>query len=176
MPTTAICGGCRAKGLLVFYCVYLRLVIILVDGSPKVMEYKLYRYICGCGKTHVIAPGELIIPYGRYSLEFILAVLEAYIKREKPVRQIAADFLIVVSTIYAWIKKFKEHYELLLGKLQAVSDDIGEYLENILSKPDLSYLLFKFAETFEFCFLQRLAKTHYFTLRGQLVYPLRGSP
>ena len=111
----AVCGGCGTKGFLLFYCNYTRWVECLEGGKPKSMELFLFRYKCSkCGKTHVIAPGELVIPYVWHTVGFILAVLEAYAKREKPVRQIAEDFQVAVSTIYEWAKRFKGQYDLML--------------------------------------------------------------
>jgi len=168
----AVCGGCGACGGLSFWCGYTRWVDVLENGAPASAEVALIRCRCGlCGKTHVVAPGELVIPYVRHSLGFILSALEAYAKREKPVRQIAADFSIAVSTLYEWAGRFREHCGLLLGKLASASGGMGAHIETALGKPDLGLRLLIFVEGYGFCFMQEAkpaGATRFFTLRGCL--------
>ena len=178
-PTKAACGGCGVEGFLCFYCKYTRWLDILEGGAPGSVELSLDRYQCSrCGKTHVVAPGELVIPYTRHSLGFIIAVLEAYTKREKPVRQIAEDFQIVVSTLYEWKGRFHGQFELLVGKAGAAPRDTGNQAGTILNMECLAQLLYIFVETFRMCFLQseRSRTARYFTLRGYLVISPGGSP
>jgi hypothetical protein len=149
------CGGCGAKGLLFFCCEYLRWLDFLEDGAPASAELALFRCKCGvCGKTHVVAPGEMVIPYMRHSLGFVLAALGAYARRERPVRQIAADFNIAVSTLYEWAARFRGHSGLLLGLLAAAFGGIEGRAETILGEPDLGRRLFVFAGAHGFCFMQ----------------------
>jgi len=176
-PAEAICGSCGVKGLLVFYCTYTRWLDVLERGVPSSREILLDRYQCGCGKTHVVAPADAVIPYTRHSPGFIFAVIDAYAKREKPVRRIVEDFQIVVSTLYAWVKRFREHYELLFGMLSAVSGDISAEIETVRQAPPRR--LFVFVETYGICFLQTrpMARTaRYFTLRGVFIFPTGASP
>ena len=176
-PSEAVCGRCGRKGGLVIRWVYKRWLETLEDGKRVSVELVLFRCVCVCGKTHVVAPGELVIPFARYSLGFILAVLEAYAKREKPVRQIAEDFQIAVSTLYAWRDRFNRHCELLLGKLAQASVGIVGALEAVLGQPDLPGRLFIFVGTYGMCFLQAKERYHAsrrFTLRGCLA-PYEGA-
>jgi len=176
-PRNAVCGGCGAKGLLVFYCTYTRWLNVLEGGITVCKEILLDRYQCTCEKTHVVAPGELVIPYFRHSLGFIIDVIEAYRKREKPVRSIAEDFQIVVSTLYAWVERFEDHYELLFGKLGAVSSDSLSHPENLRQAPPR--LFFDFVEIYGMCFLQtkpNAGKTRCFVLRGHLIFHPGASP
>jgi len=176
-PAEAVCGGCGVKGLLAFYCSYERWLDVLEDGVPGSKKLLLDRYKCRCGKTHVVAPAEAVIPYARHSPGFIIAVIDAYVRREKPVRQIAEEFHIVVSTLYTWAKKFRNHYELFVGMLEAASGDTGEHLESVRQAPPR--LLFVFVETYGACFLQTMPATgasRYFTLRGVLLFSAGASP
>ena len=173
----AVCGGCGAKGLLVFFCTYTRWLDALEDGVPVSMEIELDRYLCKCGTTHVVAPGDLVIPYMRHSLGFIVAVVAAYTKREKSVRSIAEEYQIVVSTLYAWLKRFRDHYELLFGKLEAVSGDNRTHPETFSRTSQRR--LFVFVETYETCFLGTrpgTGATRCFTLRGCLILSAGASP
>jgi len=170
-PAEAVCGGCGVKGLLVYYCTYERWLDVLEDGVPSSKELLLERYKCRCGKTHVVAPADAIIPYARHSPGFIIDVIDAYVRRENPVRQIAEKFHIVVSTLYAWVKKFREHYTLLVGRLEATKDDPGENLETVRQASPRR--LFGFVETYGVCFLQTMSAagaSRYFTLRGVLYF------
>jgi transposase-like protein len=178
-PAKAVCGGCGAEGFLVFYCKYERWLEVFERGAPGHEELALDRYRCGiCGKTHVVAPGELVIPYMRHSLWFIATAIEAYAKREKPVRQIAEDFHIVVSTLYAWVGRFHGHFDLLFGKLEAAAGDTGAHIETL--KRTSARRLLAFVETYGICFLQaarREAGTpRFFVLRGYLVFCSGGPP
>ena len=176
-PINAVCGGCGAKGLLIFYCTYTRWLNVLEGGTTVCKEILLDRHQCICGKTHVVAPGELVIPYFRHSFGFIIAVIEAYTKREKPVRSIAEDFQIAVSTLYAWVERFKDHYELLFGKLSAISGDLPTHLENL--RQALPRRFFGFVCTYGICFLQtkpKVRETRCFVLRGHLIFHPGASP
>jgi len=177
-PARAICAGCGAGGFLSFYCQYTRWVIVLEDGAPKDKELKLDRYKCSiCGKTHVVAPGEAVIPYMRHSLGFIAAALGAWAKREKPMRAIAQDFQIALSTLCEWIKRFRDHYELLFGKLEAAAGDAGARIGTL--RQASSAHLFTFAETYRLGFMQAKrtgGATRCFSLRGHLVPCRGGSP
>lgn len=175
----AVCGGCGAVGETVFYCFYTRWVETVEDGAAVSKELVLFRCQCKCGKTHVVAPGELVIPYMRHSLVFVLAVLEAYVKRERSVRRIAAGFQIAVSTLYAWKDRFHVHCELLLGKLATASGEVWGKFEAVMEKSDFGKSLHVFVGTHEMCFLQAKERYHasrYFTIRGCLALCAGASP
>ena len=171
-PVKAVCAGCGAIGSLAVYCRYERWLTVLLDGAPKYKKLELYRCRCKiCGKTHVIAQGEVLIPFMRHSLLFIIAVLEAYAKRSFPVRDIADRFQIAVSTLYDWAERFLEHYELLSGRLAATSGDIRSHIETL--KQVSASLFYCFTEKFKLGFLQGKRKgdaTRNFTLRGFLFF------
>ena len=176
----AVCGNCKSKGNFKYYCEYVRTITYIEEGVVKSLKLKLQRYKCLiCGKTHVIAPGTQVVPYGRYCLGFILYVFAAYIMRELPVRQIAEKYMISVSTIYVWIKKFKKHYKWLKGALTSKENEFSKMIEDISNDKQISSRLFSFVKTYRIGFMQETQRdktTNYFVLTGYLIELSRGSP
>ena len=176
----AVCGHCGQVGTLQIYCEYVRSIIVIENGKSEVLTLALYRVKCTCNRTHVIAPGIQMIPFSRYSLGFILLVLQAYIKREITVRAIAEKYIISVSTIYEWKKRFTTYYTLLKGVLEAKERSDSESVEDVLSDKQISSRLCNFIKDYGFGFMQRSMKNrrtpYIFVLMGFFITFARGSP
>jgi len=176
----AICGYCKGKGSLEYFCIYVRSITFIENDFPVTKRLTLRRYICvTCGKTHVVVPGTQIIPYGRYSLGFILHVLCEYIKRDLTVRQIAEKYQISISTLYAWKHRFKKHCVLLEGKLNALEEGYDESVEDICNDKQVGMRLHTFIETYKFAFMQirrKEKRSYIFVLTGYFISCSRGSP
>ena len=176
------CGECGVKDSLVRYCRYVRFVTFILNGIVVTERLELYRYKCSvCGRTHVVIPGTQVIPYGRYSLEFILHVLMEHIERKITVQEITEKYQISTSTIYEWKKKFEKHYELMEGKLKALERGFNNSVEDIYNDTQISSRLLEFITQYEFGFLQKRREkkeetTYSFKLTGHLVFYPRGSP
>lgn len=80
-----------------------------------------------CGHTHALIP-DLFIPYGQYSLTFVLHVLCQYFDHQKTA-DICARFMITVSMLYRWIELFRSHKQEWLGVTDS-SD--GMHMINII--------------------------------------------
>lgn len=174
------CGLCGSIGQLVFFCTYMRNITYIEDDNVKTYVLRLIRYKCTlCKRTHVMISGTQMIPYGRYTLGFILYVLCEYIRRKYTVRQIAEKYQISVSTLYAWRDRFNEHYELLKGKLEASERNSSESISDIYDNLQISVMLYQYADKFKFGFMQNNKKdntSHKFILSGYLIILTRGSP
>ena len=82
------CPRCGAAGQLSNYGDYSRDFTYLQAGKVTDSRISPLRFECGsCGATHAMLP-DIVIPYGRYSLGFVLAALIAYFERATAVVKI----------------------------------------------------------------------------------------
>lgn len=117
-PFRQICPSCGAIHTCSLHAHYNRDMIALEDSLPKVYSVSVPRLLCSsCGHTHAFLPACLI-PYGSYSLFFILTVLRLYFLRSYTVENLCIRFSISVSTLYAWIHLFSRQKSLWLGVLK----------------------------------------------------------
>jgi hypothetical protein len=119
------CPFCKAKHPnWSYHASYTRYLISFEKGLTVAYEISITRLICSsCKHTHAILP-EIIIPYGSYSLLFILTVLRDYYLSCMTIRTLCDKYQISQSTLYAWKHLFLIHKKLWLG-----------FLEDILQKP-----------------------------------------
>ena len=151
------CPTCGAIDCCAPHDDYERDMISIYKGKRK--EYKIFvpRVLCdSCKDTHALI-SDVLIPYGSYTLRFILHVLRAYFNRNCIVEVLCERFGIAVSTFYKWRNLFKEHANLWLSALQRiyqVSIRIIDDFENIDKFPAL------FFKRYGFSFLQNRKTTH----------------
>lgn len=131
--------------------------------NEKTISYiiDITRIICSsCEHTHAILP-EIIIPYGSYSLIFIIRVLKDYFSKMK-VKEICEKYQISVSMLYRWKQLFLIHKKLWLGILENIYQNSITFLSSIPasnSSKDLFYFFFQNG----YSFLQGITKTAYFS-------------
>ena len=78
-PSSCGCPKCGAVGRLSRIRPYRRFMVSAEHGSRSDTELIVPRFRCGsCGCTHALLPDSLI-PFGSYSLRFVLTVLLAYL-------------------------------------------------------------------------------------------------
>ena len=105
------CPTCGAVGSCVdYHHPYQRDMIYHThDGEPIREKVSITRVKCtSCGHTHALISGNLI-PYGSYSIHFVLDVLMKYFLRVSTVEQICSSEGISHSTLYGWKKTFLKH-------------------------------------------------------------------
>lgn len=137
---------------------YERDLISFEKGFPVTYRIVVSRIICSsCGHTHAILP-EIIIPYGSYSLIFILTVLRDYYLSHMTIQALCDKYLIATSTLYAWKRLFLIHKKLWLGILE---DAITKPLTFLSSLPSLTTSddLTTFFQCHAHSFLQGVSKT-----------------
>ena len=149
------CPRCGAIGKLADYGVYTRGLTHkkhnkLVDSTLTPRRVKCDS----CYATHALLP-DIVIPYGRYSLSFVLIVLTAYFERTTTVEKICAQFGIAVSTLYEWKKRLALHKDLMLGVLISRKTNHVAFLHNLIGCDNLSGLLHSFFRKHGFSFMQR---------------------
>ena len=150
-----VCPHCRAVGCFNDAPSYERHLITIEKDARVDYTISVRRVVCSsCMVSHALLPDNLI-PYGSYSIKFVLFILNSYLSRTTAVATFCETWQISTSTLYTWIHTFMNHYELLYGilnRLQWISYEA-------LSKISLdSFLTRKFFESFLFSFLQ-LRKT-----------------
>ena len=90
---------------------YSRFMISAENGKRVERQISVQRLRCSlCGHSHAILP-ECLIPYGSYTVGFILAVLEAYLSRKSRVDTLCDQWQISISTLYSWIHRFQKPAE-----------------------------------------------------------------
>lgn len=153
---TLTCPHCRAKFNCTYYSSYSRNLITFVNGSNTCYDLTLIRVKCNsCNKTHAVLPDHFI-PYGSYSLSFVLTVLRAYFLSSKTISYICHNFQIATSTLYDWIKLFNEHKLIWLGMLNDASHEPLKFID------DLTNLVFSLSDFYKLTkrsFLQGLKAT-----------------
>ena len=109
-PSSCICPLCKAKGRFKQIQPYDRHMISVNEGVRADKVLSVHRFLCeSCGHTHALLP-DILIPFGSYSLRFVLTVLEGYLNRPGSVADYCESWKIAISTLYGWIHLFASHY------------------------------------------------------------------
>lgn len=130
---------------------YSRFMISADNGKRVERQISVQRLRCSlCGHSHAILP-ECLIPYGSYTVGFILAVLEAYLSRKSRVDTLCDQWQISISTLYSWIHRFQNQ----LNASRSILDRVPQLsLTSIASVRAGSAFLPDFFARFGFSFLQ----------------------
>ncbi len=152
-----ICPNCGAKYNCTFFSCYSRNMITFENGLNTCHSISITRVLCNsCNQTHAILPDHLI-PFGSYTLSFILTVLRAYFLGSKTITSLCDLFQISISTLYDWIKLFKEQKHIWLGILDDAVTSPIKFIDDILN--GLISVSFFYNLTKK-SFLQSLKTTH----------------
>ena len=150
-PSDSTCPSCGASQCCKPHDSYERWLISIVQGVRDDNRISISRVLCSsCRKTHALL-SDVLIPFGSYSLRFILHVLKAYICRTGTVVALCESFCIAVSTLYKWIGLFEKHAKLILKAIELKkwdNQDIINHVENVVALPSW------FFQWFQFSFLQ----------------------
>jgi len=126
------CPFCRAKFRCTFFSSYSRNMITFESGFNTCHTVFITRALCSsCNQTHAILPDHLI-PFGSYTLSFVLIVLRAYFLGSKTITSLCDFFQISISTLYEWIKLFKVQKHIWLGILNDAVISEVKFIDDIL--------------------------------------------
>lgn len=151
-PSKCTCPHCSSRGRLTGFSSYQRDLIFVSDGKPEKCVLEVPRFLCNsCGHTHALLP-DVLIPYGSYSLRFILFILLEFQRRSCTVVQFCEYWEISVSSLYEWIHLFLIHYNSWCQCLDRILWINQKALSSIL---DTSAFPSIFQNQFHFSFLQR---------------------
>ncbi len=146
-----VCPACGAKTSCTSHDSYTRMLISIEQGDRVETIISVPRVLChSCGHTHALLP-DLLIPFGSYSLRFILSILWKYLHRTGSVERFCNTWQISISTLYGWIHLFEEQGSLWLGILQKISKLNTTAVEHICSLEDFPSAFFS---RFHFSFMQ----------------------
>jgi hypothetical protein len=135
---------------------YDRDLIAYENGKTITYQIKITRISCSsCRSTHALLP-EIIIPYGSYSLLFVVKVLKDYFSKIK-IKDICVKYQISVSMIYAWKKLYLNHKQLWLGVLDNLYQSTIEFI-SIIPNTKTSKDLANFFASNGCSFLQGISK------------------
>ncbi len=147
-----VCPFCKARQLCSLHSTYERDMIATQHGTVVCHRLTISRVICSsCGHTHAILP-DVLIPYGSYSLFFILRVLRLYFLHSYSVEKLCSRYGISISTLYAWVHLFKKQKTLWLGALSDAETSPLSFLCLLMDAPSFPA---KFFHSFFFSFLQQ---------------------
>jgi len=148
------CPYCGTVGKMALYGNYERGLTYLKSSRVTDSRLRLLRVKCeSCTVSHAVLP-DIIIPYGRYCLSFVLKALIMYFERKATVVNICAELGIAVSTLYEWKKRMLLHKELMLGLLISKKTHVLAFLQGLLKKRNLSKSLCGFYHKYGFSFMQ----------------------
>lgn len=149
MLSDQCCPCCGAKGCMRPHDTYSRYMVTLKEYKPVTESLRVPRVKCSsCGHTHALLP-EMLLPYSSYSLRFVLSVLEAYFLHIHTVEGLCETYYISHSTLYAFLRLFLSHKQLILGVLDNAQEKALDFIEKIDGKQ-----LFEFWDSFRHSFLQ----------------------
>jgi transposase-like protein len=158
-PGEAACPSCGAKDRLNRHGSYTRDLIVYASGGVQRHPIRVPRFYChSCGRTHALLP-DILIPFGSYSLFFVLAVCQDYFQGSHTVRQILERYLISVSTLYTWKKRFILHKRLILGALADAITPAPTFLAGLFPSDAMPSILAGFYASLGFSFLQNQPNT-----------------
>ena len=166
-----VCPACGAKGRCSGIGAYSRMLITVSDGKRREKSVDIPRVICqSCHHTHALLP-DVLIPYGSYTLRFILHVLELYQTRTEPVAKLCESWAISVSTLYSWIHSFLDQHNLWFRAIEHILWITRAAFERIRATDEFPSI---FRERFRFSFLQGKSATHSHLAhgRGEIVFQL----
>ena len=141
--TTGIkCPHCGNTSELKRHSAYERTLISISEGKRQEHTVSVTRVKCHCGKTSALIP-DLLIPYGSYSIRFVLFVLWKYLTRIKTVEALCDEFHISKSTLYHWTHTFISQYNLWFGVMKEIDTLTYSSLQRFSSIASFPGLFFK---------------------------------
>lgn len=148
-PTLFTCPHCGQKGCFERICTYSRMLITVENGKRTLYDIDVINLKCSCGHWHALL-SDILIPYASYSARFILHVLEQYLQRTCSVASLCEKWEIAISTLYDWIHRFTDHYNLWAGIMKTISWVTQQAVNEISSYVDLAAAFFERFPAFSF--------------------------
>lgn len=152
-PSKCKCPKCGAIGQFKEIRPYERDMISVSGNERFETALSVPRFLCqSCGRTHALLP-DILIPFGSYSLRFILTVLHGYLDRSCSVTSFCEHWQIAVSTLYGWIHLFINQYNAwsrILDRILWLCRDAVRSVASVQAFPSA------FFSRFGFSFLQGL--------------------
>lgn len=154
-PTREVCPVCHTAGHCIPFSSYRRNLIDLFQGKIVIHTIFISRCKCqNCGHAHSVLP-DCIIPYGQYSLLFILKILFKYFFHLQTVHSLCQNYQITPAMLYRWKNLFLEHARLWKEQIEKLNPSPSAPIFKILFNTDpFSDFLCAFSAAFPLSFLQ----------------------
>lgn len=108
-PELETCPICGSKGSCHIHDYYGRSIIDLHAGKRITSQLCILRVYCdSCEHAHAILP-DIIVPYARFSLLFVLRVLGDYFYKRNTIEQLCEKYDISTNLLYKWINLWHSH-------------------------------------------------------------------
>lgn len=157
-PGRQRCPHCKSTGNCTSHASYERSLVSFEHGKVVYRRLVILRVICiSCNRTHAILP-DVIIPYGSYSLSYILQLMKDYYTGSLTVEQLCERFQLSVSTFYRLKQTYLSHRLLWLGMTVSAGQEVSDFLLFLEGYNDLSGFLSQFHQLTAFSFLQQKYK------------------
>jgi len=152
------CPTCGAKYNCTAFSSYSRNMITFENGLNTCHNISIDRVLCNsCLHTHAVLPDHLI-PFGSYTLSFVLTALRAYFLGSKTITSLCEYFQISISTLYTWIKLFKEQKHIWLGLLNDAATAPSDFIDDLLNHRISASTFYNLTQI---SFLQNFKTTHF---------------
>ena len=153
-PLLETCPICQSTGNCILHAYYSRSIADFINGHPHSDSLCVMRVKCSsCNHTHAILP-DIIIPYRRYGLLFVLRVLGEYFLGLFTIEQLCERFDISENQFHKWLKLWNSHKREWLGLLLNLEQSNLSFLEYLLKLQSFSGFTSAFCLKFSFSFLQ----------------------
>lgn len=143
------CPHCHQTGQFSKASSYCRTLITVEQGVRTEYRISVPRLCCDCGHCHAIIP-DFLVPYGSYSIRFILYVLKEYKERSCSVSAFCDHWQIAVSTLYDWIHRFTDHFNLWVGVIRSICRIETSAIDRILDTIEFPSVFLQVTPSFSF--------------------------
>lgn len=153
-PELETCPICGCSGYCHIHDYYDRAIIDFKTGRQEKSDLCVLRVFCdSCKHAHAILP-DIIIPYSRYSLFFILRILGEYFARLFTIEQICERFGISQNQLFKWLALWKAHKREWLGLLSDAEISDSSFLKSLAASDSYSSFSMEFIRLMSHSFLQ----------------------
>ena len=153
-PELETCPICGCSGYCHIHDYYDRAIIDFKTGRQEKSDLCVLRVFCdSCKHAHAILP-DIIIPYSRYSLFFILRILGEYFARLFTIEQICERFGISQNQLSKWLALWKAHKREWLGLLSDAETSDSSFLKSLAASDSYSSFSMEFIRLMSHSFLQ----------------------
>ena len=153
-PELDTCPYCGARGRCRIHGYYKRRIGEFRDGTVIWEKVSVMRVRCtGCGHTHAILP-DIIIPYARHGILFILRALASHFIHRLPIEKACEKYSVSRNLFFRWLSLWRRHKNLWLGMLHSRETGDGDFMKQLTEETDYSDFSAAFTCKFAFSFLQ----------------------
>ena len=153
-PQLETCPICGSKGSCHVHDYYGRSIIELYAGKRITDTLCIQRVYCdSCNHAHAILP-DIIIPYSRFGLIFILHVLASLFTKSCTIEQLCEKYDISINLLRKWINLWNSHKQQWLGMLADSEASNLSFMQHLDSLESYAAFSMEFIQQTSFSFLQ----------------------